>query len=74
MRGHEDRVLGVGFSEDGKRAVTASWDHTAKLWDCDTGCVLVTFAGHSRTPRRADFLRSCRRAGLDVVAVGNAKS
>ena len=35
---------------------------------------LVTFAGHSRTPRRADFLRSCRRAGLDVVAVGNAST
>jgi WD40 repeat protein len=32
---------------DGKRAVSASGDHTLKIWDLDTGRVLRTLEGHS---------------------------
>ncbi len=32
---------------DGKRAVSASYDHTLKLWDLATGRALRTLEGHS---------------------------
>ena len=34
------------FSPDGKRLATASWDHTAKVWDAATGKELFTLRGH----------------------------
>jgi WD40 repeat protein len=35
--GHEGEVKIVTFSADGARIVTASYDHTARLWDTITG-------------------------------------
>ena len=32
-----NRVSSVGFSRDGKRIVTGSWDQTTKVWDSATG-------------------------------------
>ena len=32
-------VLGVAVTPDGKRAVSASWDKTLKVWDLETGRV-----------------------------------
>jgi WD40 repeat protein/serine/threonine protein kinase len=37
LRGHEDWVTSVAFSPDGGRLLTASWDHTARIWDVATG-------------------------------------
>src|SRR5439155_19096789 len=34
----ESRVIETAvFSPDGKRILTASWDHTARIWDAETG-------------------------------------
>ena len=33
LRGHDISVNSVAFSPDGTRMVTASVDHTARLWD-----------------------------------------
>jgi hypothetical protein len=33
LKGHEAYVSSAAFSPDGARAVTASWDNTARLWD-----------------------------------------
>ncbi len=35
--GHGSAVVSLTFSPDGKRALTGSWDTTARLWDVATG-------------------------------------
>jgi WD40 repeat protein len=45
--GHKAAVVQVQFSRDGSKLLTASHDHTARLWDRATGRPLVTYAGHS---------------------------
>jgi WD40 repeat protein len=37
LKGHEDCVIGVGFTPDGRTVVTASWDRTIRTWDAATG-------------------------------------
>ena len=40
-------IFCVAFSPDGKRIVTGSHDHTAKVWEVQTGRVILTLRGHS---------------------------
>src|ERR1022692_2338045 len=47
LEGHSGSVTGVAVTEDGKRAVSASWDHTLKVWDLETGRALLTLEGHA---------------------------
>jgi WD40 repeat protein len=47
LAGHSDSVTGVAVTPDGKRAVSASFDGTLKVWDLDTYRELRTLAGHS---------------------------
>ncbi len=42
LEGHSAWVSGVAVTPDGKRAVSASKDHTLKVWDLETGGVLRT--------------------------------
>src|SRR5215203_2522070 len=35
LRGHEGAVFSAGFSPDGTRIVTASYDNTARVWMAD---------------------------------------
>ena len=44
--GHTDSVQDITYSSDGAYFLTASNDHTLKLWLVDTGECLRTFAGH----------------------------
>jgi WD40 repeat protein len=46
LEGHTDRVNAVALTADGKRAVSASDDHTLKLWDLDTGREVRPLQGH----------------------------
>jgi WD40 repeat protein/serine/threonine protein kinase len=46
-RGHAAGVTAVAFSPDGERMVSASKDHTVRLWDAATGKELRTLKGHS---------------------------
>jgi WD40 repeat protein len=47
LTGHTDYVKACAFSPDGKRIVSASRDHTLKLWDAETGKELNTLKGHT---------------------------
>eukprot|EP00951_Prasinocladus_malaysianus_P047598 scaffold651179_cov42-Prasinocladus_malaysianus.AAC.1 len=33
LEGHGDKITDVAVTADGKHAMTASWDRTARLWD-----------------------------------------
>jgi WD40 repeat protein len=47
LEGHSAAVWGAAVTADGKRAVSACWDHTLKVWDLATGRALRTLEGHS---------------------------
>ncbi|MFO0951169.1 MAG: WD40 repeat domain-containing protein [Isosphaeraceae bacterium] len=46
LKGHSSPISSAAFSRDGTRAVTASYDGTARVWDATTGAALHTL----RTP------------------------
>jgi dipeptidyl aminopeptidase/acylaminoacyl peptidase len=43
LTAHTDAVQSVAFSPDGKRLVSGSQDKTLKLWDAQTGQLILTF-------------------------------
>ena len=53
--GHSDRVSSVTFSADSTQFLTASWDHTAKLWDIGTRSDIRNFATIPRALNAAVF-------------------
>ncbi len=46
LTGHAGEVYAAAGTPDGRRAVSASWDHTLKVWDLETGQELRTLTGH----------------------------
>jgi WD40 repeat protein len=44
---HNESVTAVAWSPDGRRLATASDDHTAKVWDAETGRELVVLRGQT---------------------------
>jgi WD40 repeat protein/serine/threonine protein kinase len=71
LRGHLDAVWSVAFSLDGQRLVTASDDHTARVWEAASGRELFKLVGHTAKVKSAVFSRDGRfivTAGDDHVA------
>jgi WD40 repeat protein/predicted Ser/Thr protein kinase len=46
LRGHEDQVLALAYSPDGKRLASGSADHTIRVWDPETSRPLAVLRGH----------------------------
>src|SRR5688500_7181978 len=46
LEGHRHAVVALGYSPDGARIASASWDGTARVWDAHTGREAMTFRGH----------------------------
>ncbi len=66
---HADWVLGVTFSPDGKKLLTASRDKTAKVWDLDKKEVTASFPDH----QAAVYGVAMRADGKMAVTVGADK-
>ena len=45
----------LSMGKDGKKIVSASLDHTVKVWDANSGVLLQTFGGHSDLVTSATF-------------------
>jgi len=60
--GHSKSVTGVALSWDGRRAVSASVDHTLKVWDLETGAEVRTLTGHSKSVTGVTLTPDGRRA------------
>jgi WD40 repeat protein len=55
MRGHTDAVSSAAFSPNGKWVVTASFDHTARVWEAGTGRSVAELRGHMNWVYCASF-------------------
>lgn len=58
---HEDFVMAANFSADGRRIVTASVDHTARVWSAESGKALGNPLIHNGTVLAANFDATGRR-------------
>jgi WD40 repeat protein len=47
MTGHTGWVRSIAVSKDGKKALTGSQDHTARVWDLDKGTEVGKFTKHT---------------------------
>ena len=65
LEGHGGPIRAVSVSADGERALTASFDYSAILWDVATGRILHRFAEHDAAVNDAAF------AGSRIVTVGD---
>src|SRR6185437_10515508 len=68
---HDDAVESVAFSPDGQEILTASDDHTARLWSREDGHLLATLRGHTGGVTYAKFSRDGKRivtSSLDHTA------
>src|SRR5258708_3638665 len=55
LRGHKDAILYASYSSDGSKIVTASADHTARIWDARTGSQLTSPLQHGDDVLMAEF-------------------
>jgi WD40 repeat protein len=57
LKGHTDNVNAVGFTPDGARAVTGSYDKDLRLWRVADGQEIAVMKGHADKVRSLDVAR-----------------
>ena len=62
LAGHAARVRSAALSRDNTRAISASDDHTLKLWDLERGTLERTLTGHSDAVRAVALFPDMERA------------
>lgn len=55
LKGNTKGVVSKGFSPDGKKIITSSWDGTICLWDSKKGNILNVLKGHKGDVNYASF-------------------
>ncbi|MEM8719784.1 MAG: AAA family ATPase, partial [Cyanobacteria bacterium P01_G01_bin.39] len=55
LNGHEDSVLSLSYSPNGKYLVTGSSDRMVRLWDVSSQSLIHTFDGHEDWVMSVDF-------------------
>ncbi|ETO06153.1 hypothetical protein RFI_31243 [Reticulomyxa filosa] len=55
LQGHDEIVRSVRFSADCRKIVSASCDHTVRIWDVSSGKQLQIFRGHTGSVFTAKF-------------------
>lgn len=55
LHGHTSFVSSVSFNLNGELIVSSSYDHTARVWDVETGRKLIILKGHHWTVNSASF-------------------
>jgi WD40 repeat protein len=55
LHGHQGVVAGAAFSSDGRLAVTASFDKSARIWNARTGDENAVLRGHRKAVTAAVF-------------------
>lgn len=53
--GHTTPITSVAFSPDGRKCLTASFDHSACVWDSNTEELITRFTGHRERITSATF-------------------
>ncbi len=64
---HPDQVVDASFSPDGKRLITASWDHKARIWDIHSTKEIHTIDYH-----KAALLSACYSPTGNHVAISSS--
>ena len=59
---HHESVISIALTPDGRKAVSASFDTTLRVWDLASGACLHVLAGHSAEARRVMVTRDGRTA------------
>lgn len=70
LTGHSDVVRAAALDAEERRLVSASYDHTARIWDLQTGKTLKVIGGHSDVVNEAAFSLD----GKSVVTVSKDRS
>jgi WD40 repeat protein len=61
FKGHTNWVYSVAFSQNSKCIVSGSGDHTTRVWDAETGEVVVEpLKGHTNWVNSVEFLQDGR--------------
>ncbi|MCP3917286.1 MAG: hypothetical protein GY711_17195, partial [bacterium] len=78
LGGHEDYLQEALFSPEGRRVLTASGDHTARIWNAETGEQILALDGHSGIVVHAAWSGDGRRvltaSGDNTARIWNAET